>query len=340
LYKTLPPNGLYCFCGCPDEETKRIIAIIEPPKPINHSVYRCDSRFHTEELREQLCSNDPKIGFVIMDGHSASFHVLVGNTKETIWKTDVDLPKKHGRGGQSQNRFARIRDEKRGWYVSKVAEAFLHFFTQAGQLNVSYLIFAGCANFKNDLAKKFDSKINDKILGFFDIQYGGEAGFYEAIEVSAGVLKNSRLLREQNILSKFFDLIATDGAYCYSPSWTMASLENGSVDLLLLCEELKEIRFELISKTDPLEKKVVYKEDENSVFEGYDIGSACPLLDWILEHHNDFGTNIELVSSASSIANQFIQGFGGIGGILRFKEECPLECENQESDESEYDYVY
>lgn len=34
----------------------------------------------------------------------------------------MDLPKKHGRGGQSALRFARLRMEKRHNYVRKVAE--------------------------------------------------------------------------------------------------------------------------------------------------------------------------------------------------------------------------
>ena len=34
----------------------------------------------------------------------------------------VDLPKKHGRGGQSALRFARLRLEKRHNYLRKVAE--------------------------------------------------------------------------------------------------------------------------------------------------------------------------------------------------------------------------
>jgi len=34
----------------------------------------------------------------------------------------VDLPKKHGRGGQSALRFSCMRDEKRHNYVRKVAE--------------------------------------------------------------------------------------------------------------------------------------------------------------------------------------------------------------------------
>ena len=68
-------------------------------------------------------------------------------------------------------RFARIRTEKRHLYVTKAIELFnLHFLTN-GNLNVTSLIFAGCADFKYDLAKRLNKNINDKIIGFFDIQH-------------------------------------------------------------------------------------------------------------------------------------------------------------------------
>lgn len=65
-----------------------------------------------------------------MDGNGALFGTLAGNTREVVHKFSVDLPKKHGRGGQSALRFARLRMEKRHNYVRKVAElAVQHFIT-------------------------------------------------------------------------------------------------------------------------------------------------------------------------------------------------------------------
>ena len=43
-----------------------------------------------------------------------------GNTRDVLHKFSVDLPKKHGRGGQSSVRFARLRVEKRHNYMRKV----------------------------------------------------------------------------------------------------------------------------------------------------------------------------------------------------------------------------
>ena len=58
-----------------------------------------------------------------MDGNGTLFGTLSGNTREVLHKFTVDLPKKHGRGGQSALRFARLRMEKRHNYVRKVRVA-------------------------------------------------------------------------------------------------------------------------------------------------------------------------------------------------------------------------
>lgn len=59
-----------------------------------------------------------------MDGNGSLFGTLSGNTREVLHKFTVDLPKKHGRGGQSALRFARLRLEKRHNYVRKVRATF------------------------------------------------------------------------------------------------------------------------------------------------------------------------------------------------------------------------
>ena len=59
-------------------------------------------------------------GFIIMDGNGSLFATLNGNHRAILHKMSVELPKKHGRGGQSALRFARLRLEKRHNYVTKV----------------------------------------------------------------------------------------------------------------------------------------------------------------------------------------------------------------------------
>jgi len=124
LYNRTPPNGLVIYCGTvmnDQGKEKKVTFDIEPFKPINTTLYMCDNKFHTECLME-LLENDDKYGFLVMDGNGSLYGTLQGSHRSVLHKFSVDLPKKHGRGGQSAMRFARLRLEKRHNYVRKVGE--------------------------------------------------------------------------------------------------------------------------------------------------------------------------------------------------------------------------
>ena len=98
-------------------------------------MYLCDNKFHTEALQE-LLQDDEKFGFIVMDGNGCLYGTLCGNTRNVLHKFSVDLPKKHGRGGQSALRFARLRLEKRHNYVRKCAEVAVQMFITNDRPNV------------------------------------------------------------------------------------------------------------------------------------------------------------------------------------------------------------
>lgn len=114
-----------------------------------------------------------------MDGNGTLFGTVAGNTREVVHKFTVDLPKKHGRGGQSALRFARLRDEKRHNYVRKVAELAVQHFITADKVNVTGLVLAGSADFKTELSMSdmFDQRLAAKVIKVVDVSYGGENGF-------------------------------------------------------------------------------------------------------------------------------------------------------------------
>ena len=124
----------------------------EPFKPINTSLYLCDNKFHTEAI-SALLTDESKFGFIVMDGNGSLFATLCGNVRDIMQKFTVDLPKKHGRGGQSALRFARLRLEKRHNYVRKVAEEAVRMFITNDKVNVAGLVLAGSADFKTELSQ-------------------------------------------------------------------------------------------------------------------------------------------------------------------------------------------
>jgi len=180
---------------------------IEPYSPLRHSLYHCGSGFRTDILRDQIATSSQRYGFIIIDGNISSFHILEGGSKRMLFKYDkVELPKKHGRGGQSKNRFARIREEKRDWYTTKIGEfAIMHFIdSKSSRPNIHGLIIAGCADLKYELGEKLDGRLKEVFIAYVDVQYGGDCGFNEAIEKSQEYLVNVEFMKERKVLANFF----------------------------------------------------------------------------------------------------------------------------------------
>lgn len=177
-YNKIPPNGLVLFVGTvltEEGKEKKLTIDFEPFKPINTSLYLCDNRFHTEALQD-LLQDDDTFGFIIVDGNGCLYGKLSGNTRTVLHKFSVELPKKHGRGGQSALRFARLRLEKRHNYVRKVAEGAVANFITNDVPNVKGLILAGSAEFKQTLSNSdlFDGRLKKIVVSLVDVSYGGK----------------------------------------------------------------------------------------------------------------------------------------------------------------------
>lgn len=330
LYTKVPPNGLVLYCGdvITDEgKEKKLTIDFEPFKPINTKLYLCDNKFHTEALSELLESDD-NYGFIVMDGNGSLFGLLSGNTRTVITKFTVDLPKKHGRGGQSAVRFARLREEKRHNYIRKVAEVAVQCFIQNDKVNVNGLVLAGSADFKTELSKSdmFDLRLQQKIVKIVDISYGGENGFNQAIELSAEALANVKFIQEKKLITAFFDEISQDtGKFCYGVNDTMKALEAGSCETIIVYENLDIIRYvyrnsegnEVAVTASPEQQDKTYNLDKDTGVE-MEVVSEQPLLEWLAENYKNFGATLEFVTDRSSEGAQFVTGFGGIGAILRY----------------------
>ncbi|KAH9546007.1 hypothetical protein CY35_12G074100 [Sphagnum magellanicum] len=335
LHNKVPPNGLVLYTGTivtDDGKEKKVTFDFEPFKPINSSLYLCDNKFHTEALNELLESDD-KFGFIIMDGNGTLFGTLSGNTREVLHKFSVDLPKKHGRGGQSALRFARLRMEKRHNYVRKTAELATQFYINpaTSQPNVSGLILAGSADFKTELSQSdmFDPRLQTKVLNVVDVSYGGENGFNQAIELSAEILANVKFIQEKRLIGKYFEEISQDtGKYVFGIEDTLKALEMGAVETLIVWENLEVNRYVLKNAVSgELVIKHLNREQESdqSTFREaetqaeLEVQEKLSLLEWFANVYKGFGCTLEFVTNKSQEGSQFCRGFGGIGGILRYQ---------------------
>jgi peptide chain release factor subunit 1 len=358
LYNKVPPNGLVIYCGeiiTSEGKERKINIDFEPFKPINTSLYLCDNKFHTEALSE-LLESDQRFGFIIMDGNGSLFGTLSGNTREVVQKFSVDLPKKHGRGGQSALRFARLREEKRHNYVRKVSELAVQNFITNDKVNVAGIVLAGSADFKNDLNQSdmFDGRLQAKVIKVVDVSYGGENGFNQAIELAGETLSNVKFIQEKKLINAYFDEISQDtGKICYGIDDTLKALELGACETLIVFEDLDIIRYTLknsqgqdilihstreqenYSEKYDAEKLKEFRDKFKDKETGLDmeIVEQVSFLEWIAEKYRDFGATLEFVSDRSSEGNQFVKGFGGIGAMLRYKVNFEQLADYSDDDE-------
>lgn len=345
LYNKVPPNGLVIYCGeiiTSEGKERKVNIDFEPFKPINTSLYLCDNKFHTEPLSE-LLEDDSKFGFIVMDGNGALFGTLSGNTREVLHKFTVDLPKKHGRGGQSALRFARLRDEKRHNYVRKVAEVAVQNFITNDKVNVAGLVMAGSADFKTELSQSdmFDNRLQAKIVKIVDVSYGGENGFNQAIELSAEALSNVKFIQEKKLIQSYFEEISQDtGKFCYGVDDTLKALEAGACETIIVFENLSIMRYTL--KNSEGVESVVFTPKESANQDHLvdkngnelEIIKEETLLEWLAENYKEFGATLEFVTDKSSEGAQFVRGFGGIGALLRYQ----LNFEQLADDDDDSDF--
>ena len=357
LYNRTPPNGLVIFSGTMttvEGKEKRVNIDFEPFKPITKSLYLCDNKFRTEPLNELLNDNET-FGFIILDGNGCLYATLQGNSKNILHKFSVDLPNKQRKGGQSAQRFQRIRLEKRQHYLKKCSELATQYFITDNLCNVKGLIIAGSAELKEDLASAdfFDPRLHKNVIKIIDISYGMENGLHAAIEQSSETLSNVKLMHEKKVIQKYFEEIAQNtGKYSFMIKDTITALEMSAIDTIIVWEDLNINRITLYnSKSEGNVVLYLTEEQEKNDKYFFDTETGVKLemkekvnfVEWIAENYKSFGANLELVTDRSQEGSQFCKGFGGVGSLLRWKVDFDDmnydDLDNYEYNSSDDDFI-
>jgi peptide chain release factor subunit 1 len=212
---------------------------------------------------------------------------------------------------------------------------------------------AGSAEFKQDLTKNtdlFDPRLSAVLIPpLLDVSYGGEPGFNQAIELASETLKNVKFIKEKKLMSKFFDEVSQDtGKYCFGIKDTIQGLEMGAVETLVIWEELEYKRV-IINNPHTDKKETHYltpKEEKNEkLYRCPDTGVELEVqeseifVEWIVANYKSFGTKLEFVTDRSQEGNQFVKGFGGIGGLMRYRVEFELFDEPEVKSDSDDDFM-
>jgi len=178
-----------------------------------------------------------------------------------------------------------------------VAELATQHFIKDDKPNVTGLVLAGSANFKNDLNQSdmFDKRLLNIVVKIVDVSYGGENGFNQAITLSADSLLNVKFVAEKKLLSKFFEDIALDtGMVVFGVEDTIKTLELGAIETIVLFEELEVNRYHIRNPAKGESRYynlTKYQEKDKKYFIDAETGSdlevveVTPFAEWLCENY-------------------------------------------------------
>ncbi len=61
-----------------------------------------------------------------------------------------------------------------------------------------------------------------------------------------------------------------------------------------------------------------------------------PFTEWLVDNYKNFGSKLEFVTNKSQEGTQFVKGFGGVGGLLRYKVEFEVYSDVGADSDSDY----
>ncbi|WP_224332968.1 peptide chain release factor aRF-1 [Haloprofundus halobius] len=326
-FDTFPPdNGIVIFSGAINSgggQTTMVTKTLEsPPEPVQSFRYHCDSAFLTEPL-EQMLSDKGLFGLIVLDRREANVGWLKGKRVEPVKSASSLVPGKQRKGGQSAQRFARLRLEAIDNFYQEVAEMANDLFV-AKRHDIDGILVGGPSPTKDEFldGDYLHHEIQDKVVGKFDISYTDESGLYDLVDAAQEVLADQEVMKDKAEMEEFFESLHAGDLATYGFEATRKNLVMGSVDRLLISEDLRkdvvvfdcdgQEEYEVIDArhstpthecTDGSEAEMVERED---------------VIEHLMEIADQRGTETKFISTDFEKGEQLYDAFGGIAGILRY----------------------
>lgn len=283
LFKKTPPHGLAAFSGnVAEREGQSNVEVwsIEPPVPLNTRVYRCDKEFVLGPLEEMIRTKDI-YGLIVMDRREGDIALLKGKAIVPLTNTKSNVPGKTRAGGQSAQRFARLREGAAKDFYKKIGEMAKSEFLENKDLKGIIVGGPGPTKYSFVDGNYITDQVKKKIIAIKDLSYTGEFGLKELVDKSQDVLANEEIAQEKKVMQNFFKKLGTEpDLVAYGEKEVQKALKMGAVDMLLISEEFNDEKgeeFEEVAKEMGSSSEIISTETrEGSQLK--DIGKVAAIL--------------------------------------------------------------
>jgi peptide chain release factor subunit 1 len=179
-------------------------AVVETSVMITQNKYWCGNEFYGIPYEESISHELNPIGIILLDAKESTLG-YVDNNIQLLKNIESGVQGKHDKGGQSQRRYERQREQKILSYFYEVAEASKVFLT----LPITNLLLGGPGLTKEEFIKSdlLDYRLREKILDTVDTQYTGEEGLREIFRLSIPILEKNAYALEVKAVEDFFNFM-------------------------------------------------------------------------------------------------------------------------------------
>ena len=147
-------------------------------------------------------------------------------------------------------RYHRLREGAAKEFYTKIGMMVKDaFFDKRDQLKG--IIIGGPGPTKYDFIEGnyVPNELKQKVIGIKDLSYTEEFGVQELVDKAQDILANEEVGKEKEAMGKFFHILATKpNMVSYGESQVMSLVQRGTVDLLLISEDLEEEKIEAFEK--------------------------------------------------------------------------------------------
>jgi peptide chain release factor subunit 1 len=327
---TTPENGVVFFAGnVSDTEGRPDIKIWEvvPPQPIESRHYRCDKEFVLEPLK-QMIVDDRVYGLIVADKNEAAIGYLQGNSIKTVYTMDSNVPGKTRAGGQSAQRFSRLREEMLKTFLDEIAEKAKNAFMKKSREDKLLGVIVGGPGFVKDKLVDDDhlhQELQDEIVAMKSLDVSGEAGLSRLVQKAEEEIEDSQVVKEKNLVNEFFDnLNKENGKSEYGLEQVEEALKLGAVETVLISEDVNIYRARY--KCPQGHEKEVFEEkpeiadsiecDECS--EEMKLEDIGDIIDVFGEKAEEMSSELEIISTEHEEGKR-LMNLGGIAAIMRYR---------------------
>ena len=326
-YDTYPPErGMVIFSGAFDTgggQTDMVTRVLEsPPEPVESFRYHCDSAFLTEPL-ENMLADKGLYGLIVLDRREANVGWLKGKRVEAVKSTTSLVPGKQRKGGQSAQRFARLRLEAIDNFYQEVAGMANELFVDKRH-EMDGILVGGPSPTKDEFldGDYLHHELGDIVLGKFDVSYTDESGLKDLVDAAGDVLADHEVMKDKREMEEFFEELHDGGKATYGFEQTRKNLNMGAVDRLLISEDLRKDvvvydcgdrrEFEVVDRRHSTPEHACEDGSAAEVEEREDV------IEHLMELAEQRGSETKFISTDFEKGEQLLTAFGGVAGILRY----------------------